>query len=159
MFFIYIYTNFVFSSSTAVPGWSVSCSWSDSDSVFWRGAPWSQQCQRQTDHRAGKTYQVETKVTLRETHHIRSFVSAIKRCHFLSPLPMADQCGELPAAAGCSEHATLPALLQQHKPGDVWLSGPWPDGPHLPGLVQLQRPPEASLLQGQRAHHCVNFGQ
>lgn len=53
--YIYIHINFVFSSFPAVPGRSVSCSWSDSDSVFWRGAPWSQQCQRQTDHRAGKT--------------------------------------------------------------------------------------------------------
>lgn len=38
---------------------------------------------------------------------------------FLSPVPIADQRGELSAPAGGSEHAALPALLQQPKPGDI----------------------------------------
>lgn len=47
--------SFVCSSSAAVPGGSGSRPRSDSDPVFWRGAPRYQQRQEQTDHRAGET--------------------------------------------------------------------------------------------------------
>lgn len=43
------------SSSAAVPGGSGSRSRSNSDLVFWRGAPRSQQRQEQADHCAGET--------------------------------------------------------------------------------------------------------
>lgn len=171
---------FFCSSSSAVPGGSVSCSWSDSDSVFWRGAPWSQQCQEQTDHCAGKTSQITTCVSFK---HLTDWATLFfftleieilytfpwhkkphryKYCVYVKmhlSFTSADQCGQLPATAGCCEYAALPALLQQPKPGDVWYCGQWPDGPHLSGLVQLQWHPEATLLQGQHAHHCLNCEQ
>lgn len=71
-------------------------------------------------------------------------------------LSTADQCGELPEPAGFSQHAAHAALRRrQPEPGDGRQHGQRADGPHLPGLVQLQQPPESGLLPGEHAHHCL----
>lgn len=139
--------SFASSSSAAVPGGSGSCSRSLSDIVFWRGAPRSQQRQEQTDHCAGETRQ----------SHCRSSTLPIKRSK-TPPAPTTDQRAELPAPAGGGERAPLAALLQQPEPGRVGQCRRWAVGTHLPGPVQLQRPPEVSLLPGLRADHCLSCG-
>lgn len=81
---------FVCSSSAAVPGGSGSCPRSNSNSVFWRGAPRPQQRQEQTDCRAGETCQSYRRSTLANRkltdpppHHPPKWQISVLNCQHL----------------------------------------------------------------------------